>query len=374
MRTLCAANIPAELRALSQWVVYRSEIRDGKPKPTKVPYCVDGHTRASSTNPANWASFDAACAAYAWDSTLAGIGFVFSAADPYCGIDLDHCITDGKAVEDWARAIVRELRSYTEWSVSGDGLHIIARAKLPAGSGNKRRIEGAKRADAALEMYDVGRYFVVTGARVADRYATIEARQGEVAALHARYIARPLERSAPVARAIVAIPSDSALLERAQSARNGAAFAALYERGDLSSYADDHSSADAALCAMLAFWTGRDALRIDRLFRSSRLYREKWNRRHSRDGRTYGQITVAFAVAHCREVFELPPLRPPLISQRTAPSAEIIRAALAAEAEHYRRSFRLAADATLSPGQINGIRARVGRRLGLALPPVTINA
>ena len=48
---------------------------------------------------------------------------------------------------------------------------------------------------------------------------------------------------------------------------------------------------------MLAFWTGRDPDRIDRIFRSSGLYREKWDRDDYRD-RTTGE-----AVAGCHETY-----------------------------------------------------------------------
>ncbi len=71
--------------------------------------------------------------------------------------------------------------------------------------------------------------------------------------------------------------NDSQLIERAMAAKNGAQFAALW-LGDTSGYGGDHSSADLALCGMLAFWAGPDAGRIDRLFRQSGLYRQKWDR------------------------------------------------------------------------------------------------
>jgi hypothetical protein len=43
------------------------------------------------------------------------------------------------------------------------------------------------------------------------------------------------------------------------------------------------SEADAALCQILAFWSNGNAARIDRLFRRSGLYREKWERQDYRD-------------------------------------------------------------------------------------------
>src|SRR5262245_2703110 len=80
---------------------------------------------------------------------------------------------------------------------------------------------------------------------------------------------------------------DGALIERARRARNGARFVALWA-GDVSAYGSQ-SEADLALCNLLAFWTGGDAARVDRLFRVSGLYRSKWDA--TRGEQTYGQRT-----------------------------------------------------------------------------------
>ena len=82
--------IPAELRERDQWVVWRSETRDGKA--TKVPYRCDGSGRASTTDPATWGSYEAAVAA-AEALAADGVGYVFAPDDPYVGIDLDSAST-----------------------------------------------------------------------------------------------------------------------------------------------------------------------------------------------------------------------------------------------------------------------------------------
>ena len=46
---------------------------------------------------------------------------------------------------------------------------------------------------------------------------------------------------------------------------------------------------------MIAFWT-KDPAQIDRIFRLSGLMRGKWDERHSSDGRTYGEMTIAKAI------------------------------------------------------------------------------
>ena len=85
---------------------------------------------------------------------------------------------------------------------------------------------------------------------------------------------------------------DATLIARAQAARNGQKFASLW-RGDAGGYAS-RSEADLALCGILAFWTGGETSRIDRLFRASGLMREKWD--EPRGDATYGARTIARAL------------------------------------------------------------------------------
>jgi putative DNA primase/helicase len=90
-------QVPDDLKELDQWVVWRYERRNGKP--TKVPCRTSGEL-ASVTNPSTWTSFERALECWRqFPRQYAGIGFVFSAADPYCGIDLDGCIDDAGQVK-----------------------------------------------------------------------------------------------------------------------------------------------------------------------------------------------------------------------------------------------------------------------------------
>ena len=88
--------------------------------------------------------------------------------------------------------------------------------------------------------------------------------------------------------------SHEELIERAENARNGDLFRRLQE-GDISDYGNDNSRADLALCRILAFWWRGDVARIDRLFRSSGLMREKWDRRAG--DADYGMRTIRAALS-----------------------------------------------------------------------------
>ena len=152
--TIKQGNVPAELRALKQWVLWKYEKRGTRA--TKVPYQISG-SLASSTNPAHWGSFDDVLTAYGRGG-FSGIGFCFSEADDLVGIDLDLCIDADGQVHDWAVDIIKSVSTYTELSPSGSGCKMFARAKGLARGIKHKRADGG-----AIELYSKGRYFTVTG-------------------------------------------------------------------------------------------------------------------------------------------------------------------------------------------------------------------
>jgi hypothetical protein len=261
-------NVPAELRERRQWVVWRRERRDGKA--TKVPYCVETGKPASSIDPGTWTTFDRATAFAQRHAD--GVGFVFTAADPFCGVDLDDCVADGELHPD-AAAIVRRLATYSERSVSGHGAHAIGRAGL---KGFNRNRTGHTPWGGQFEVYDQGRFFCVTGDRLPGAPQETADFQAELTGLLAELFPKPARNGGPPASGSPSGRTDPEVLERAFAAKNGADVERLY-RGDVASYGS-RSEADLALCSMLSFWTGPDPEQLDRLFRGSRLLRDKWER------------------------------------------------------------------------------------------------
>ena len=277
---------------MPQWVPWGYCWSDSKGKFDKPPRRLDG-SNGSSTDPSARYSFGTVLDAKKRNPDFDGAGIVLTAADDLVAFDLDKCIDDAGKVDDRAQRIIAELDSYTEKSPSGRGIRSFVRGKLPMGA--RRR--------GTLEMYDDGRYVTVTGEHLANTPKTVEHRQAQIEAIHTREFA-VAERIAPSeSRPRAEAPaSDDELLDCARTAKNGSLFAALYDRGDIARYDSDHSRADLALCGMLAFWLARDERGMDLAFRRSALMRGKWDEQHGE--RTYGAMTIATAVASCRETYE----------------------------------------------------------------------
>src|SRR5690606_29554285 len=154
-----------------------------------------------------------------------------------------------------AQEIIKILDSYTEYSPSGTGVHILCKGIIPP----KDRRKGN------IEMYSEGRFFTVTG-KVLGEPKDIQERTAQAAVVHAKYLKRE-EPKATNQQPTNCDLSDSELIKKAMSAKNGHIFRALWN-GDISGY-PSHSEADLALCNLLAYWTNGNAHRIDALFRQS---------------------------------------------------------------------------------------------------------
>lgn len=273
-----------ELKSLRQWVCYKNEWSERKQKNAKIPKNPATGYGAKANDPKTWATYaDAVEATQRFN--FDGVGFEFAAG--YMGIDLDNVVdADGK-INDTAAYIVAAIDSYTEYSPSGKGLHILCKCAGAKQIGSRNDAIG-------LEMYNNGRFFTVTG----KPYGTvkpIQERTEQVKAVYAKYLYKPPKECATSHTAAVyeESASDSELWQKMFNSRKGSEIQALYN-GDLSGHDNDHSRADQALANHLAYWTNCDALRIDQMFRQSGLMRPKWEQR--RGAQTYGEKTIAAAI------------------------------------------------------------------------------
>ena len=266
--------IPQELKALKQWVCWTGD------KLPKNPY-TGGN--AMSNTPSTWSDYDTAVSAvkkYHFD----GIGFMF--APPYFGVDLDKCLDDTDFVDEF----VEGLRSYNEISKSGNGIHIICKGVLPEGSRRRGKVE----------MYSEGRYFIMTGNQYNSNYSDIVDCTERIKLLHSKYLPDLTPQTIKDTQIVRLELPDADIIDKARACKTGQVFQLLYG-GSWQGLFNSQSEADLALCGQLAFWCQKDEGQIDRIFRSSGLMRPKWDQK--RGVNTYGQITIAKAIATCGEVY-----------------------------------------------------------------------
>ena len=102
-------------------MLLRKELVKGELK--KISYNPIGNYRASSTDPTSWGTFE-----HAVSKLDKYEGLSIAVIDPYCVVDIDHCVDKGEP-NDNAKSVIDAIRSYNDISPSGTGLHIIARAK-----------------------------------------------------------------------------------------------------------------------------------------------------------------------------------------------------------------------------------------------------
>lgn len=215
---------------------------------------------------------------------ISGVGIILEFAD-LVGIDLDDVVdTETGIINPTALKTVDFLSSYAEYSVSGRGLHILVDGRLHTKEVNARGLsKGIKYRfdDFEIEMYDNSRYLTFSGNVFRD--TAIQQRADKANSLYNRLVALRESKRQPAAvhkqNQTVQQPvtdDDNSLLQRMFKSKFGTEIKALFE-GDISK-CGSNSEADLKLCRHLAYWTGKDFDRIDRLFRQSGLYRTKWDR------------------------------------------------------------------------------------------------
>lgn len=277
--------VPQELKDLKQWVCVA--IRPAKPnktgkvsKPRKVPMR-DAEHEASVSDPSSWLTFDNAVATMrAHPDVLKHIGFVFTAGDGYLGIDMDNVVGSDGHILDEARAVVDRFQSYTEYSVSGKGLHIIVKGEKPGKSCRKKW----------LEMYDHGRYFIFSGRTLPDSEPDVQERQAELDEFYEEWWPPEHDPKDELDGPKIEVPADYDTKRTIEMVCQDEKTALLFA-GEFSKY-DSQSSADMALCVRLQKVLN-DLDRVDAVFRASGLMRPKWD--ENRGGETYGQRTLKAA-------------------------------------------------------------------------------
>lgn len=278
-------KLPKELKENAMFCLWKYEERDGNI--TKVLYQINGK-HGDSTNKRTFSDFRLVVNALTGYDGL-GMG-VF---DSYCAIDIDHCVAGGK-LTSMAQDIVDTMNSYTEFSPSGTGVHIFFKASGLTYDKSRYYINNRK---IGLEVYVTGmtnRFVTLTGNAI--RECCVEERSDEIMNVLKKYMVKPVSTKTQKATAPGSYLSDESIISKAMASKQGEKFRALWNGTILEG--KSHSEADQALCTMLAFWCGGDTAQMDRLFRQSGLYREKWERED------YRTTTLGNAVAMTTEFYK----------------------------------------------------------------------
>ena len=284
------------LKPLHIWLCWNYVNRDGKMK--KMPISASGNaTGTDAFHKDTWVSFDEAKAAME-KNHYSGVGFVIP--NGFFFLDIDHMNID----EPYVKMMLERFDSYAEYSVSGGGIHIYGKfdvSRLPTytDKDGKLRLDKAyymKNPNNNTELYFGGltnRFAVYTDDVIRDMPLR-DCTDAVLLTLKNNMLRTQKERHSE--KHEVGDKSLFNIVCNLRKQKNGEKFSRLYDDGDYSDFGTQ-SEADCALCAMIAFRTGPDPTLIDKVFRSSALYREKWEREDYRDA------TITAGIRACHNVF-----------------------------------------------------------------------
>jgi putative DNA primase/helicase len=232
---------------------------------TKIPMGKNGRA-INVNNPKCHKTFKEATKIHTQNHSLfSGIGFVFTEDDPFVSIDLD-------SVNMWYgwQEIIKKMDSYTEISPSGNGYHIVVEGFFP-GEMNGCKIGSHK--DGGIEIWDNGHFLTIT-LDVFDEYYEVNSRQEEL-----NWLVRGMD--------------DKGLMNKILVSEYSQKFQHLWEgRWSLEGFASQ-SEAELSFCRILAN-NHCPMHQIDRLYRRSKLRRDKWTEKRGTE--TYGLWTLKKAL------------------------------------------------------------------------------
>lgn len=295
------------LKKMPIWLLWKYELSPNG-KPTKVPYSAkSGFKCGSSSDYAHeWVDFDTA---YKARNVLSADGVEHVVPPKYFEVDIDDKDLNSPMVID----IRRLIHSYTEYSPSGKGIHIICKVdptKLPNDGGkwdskkyyiNNRSI--------GLELYsgDYTNHMMSFTGNAIDDIPIADCTEGVIEVMN-KYMLKPKSEvdETMMGDGEYLYLDDMEILPKMFAGKNGDKLKALHE-GDISGY-DSQSEAELAFLSAVAFYTGGDRERMDEFYRCSGLYRDKWERDD------YRENTITMAIAGCKGVFYTgKPKRPPFV-------------------------------------------------------------
>jgi hypothetical protein len=279
-------------------------------KTDKLPVSPFGQVGVDAHSPANWQTWqDAQHLAQGLGSSYT-VGFVLTANDPFFCLDIDGALMPDGSWSPLSQQLVAALPGcVVEVSQSGRGLHVWGAGPVPEHT--------MKNVPLGIEFYSSLRFIALGSSHVGQMVYP----NPHVAAVCARFFPPkadaadipdegpredwigPADDDELIQRALGSTSMRSALAGRATFADLWNANVEVLARSYPSDTSEwDGSSADAALAQHLAFWTGCDVARIERLMRRSSLVRDKWDDRAD----YLVQRTIMGACGQARDVYRDP--------------------------------------------------------------------
>lgn len=311
-------ELPLALQSFSnydQFILWRAVPDPDKPneiikKPVdyRTMYTHDAH------DPTIWTDVHTASAVASGFPDV-GVSFVLTDNDPFFCLDIDHA-WNGSEWSPLAQQLCEQFKgAAVEVSYSGNGLHIFGKGVCPH--------HMCKNTSVGIELYTSKRSIALGRPETANGNASLDC-SAALPTLVSQYF-NPAENSTPSAWTTTpradwsGYESDEELIARMTVKQT--AFGEVQTDAGFLWHADqaflsakwptegrlyDASSADAALCSHLAFWTGCNCERMLALMKRSALVRDKWTKH-----RDYLKMTITSAAGFQADVCQLNPVVAP---------------------------------------------------------------
>jgi primase-polymerase (primpol)-like protein len=141
------------LAAYNQFIVWK--LVQGAKKPRKVPINIDTMAAHNAHDSAVWMNVTAAITAADLLGDEYSVGFVFTKADPFWFLDIDHCL-EATVMNSIAKEMTENFSGCAiEVSQSDQGLHIFGTGNCPP-HGTRDKLNG-------MEFYTEQRFVALTG-------------------------------------------------------------------------------------------------------------------------------------------------------------------------------------------------------------------
>jgi replicative DNA helicase len=214
--------------------------------------------------------------------------------DSFCGIDIDHCINDKGEMTELAKDIIKRIKSYTEKSLSGTGIHIVFKCnnqkqfdsmKYYTKMNEKQLQENGFNGTGGLELYQGqfdNRYLTLTGNTLINDLKTIDSEVIE--GIVEDYMKKPqIQKKSDTNRDTSGNYQDD-LQFLNTGLKQGSKLIELWNSTPSGSGGDE-SETDLKLLCQLAYWTNCNESLMIQSFESSPYFmqkddkhKNKWNR------------------------------------------------------------------------------------------------